>query len=336
MKDRIQLLFFLVGLTLLGMSCKSETKIYLRPDVNVAKIEEVLKGNDQDLIDLLNKVRVSVGRRGAGSKTIWSRKKDSSLEVYVSANYVYGVTSWNTFNPVFFDTNAENRGVFETSQIPAVNGSLSLGNTSIADFPLMHFNIAVNVTNSTILPVQDFYIGIIDNQRILQKPVTNHPNIIQNDVPLQMYDPHNRTNAFQNWNNPLPGQNAIAVGYPTDTDKFPNGAVALGKILTDKEAISTIIELKALGDSVGEIAYNSNAEFFIDAQAIEGMSGGGVFNMNGQLIGIMVSASVNDKSPKIIRVVKISYIKSKIISFYHSLSNANRNKIKPFFIGELD
>ena len=330
MKDRIQLLFFLVGLTLLGMTCKNESKIYLRPDANVAKIEEVLKGNDQDLIDLLNKVRGSVGRRGAGSKTIWSRIKDSSIEVYVNANYVYGISSWNTFNPVFFDENAEKRGFFDISQIPADNGSLSIGNTLIAGFPIMHFNIASNVTNSTILPDQDIYIGIIDHQRILQKPVTNHPNIIQNDVPLQIYDPQNRINTPQNWNNPLPGQNAIVVGYPTDTDKFPNGAVALGKILTDKEAISTIIELKALGDSVGEIAYNSNAEFFIAAQAIEGMNGGGVFNMNGQLIGIIVKATVNEKSPKIIRVVKVSYIKSKIISFYKSLSIANRNKIKPF------
>ncbi len=332
---KLLLLVILVALSSFCLSCKNDPPIFLRPPANVAKMEDVLNGNNQNLIGLLTKVRGSVGKRGSGSKTIWSRKNNYGLGLYISANHVYGLTTWNSRKAQFFESSTENMGIFETSQIPQIGGNLALGNYLIADFPLMHFDISANASNITILPEQDFYIGIIDNQRILKGNVAKYPDIIQTSVPLVMYDPNNRTNADQTWNNPVASEKAIAIGFPNDTDNFPNGAVVYGKILSDTEAASTITELKAVGDPEGDIPYNLNAEFFIDAQAIAGMSGGGVFNSNGQLLGIMVRASDHDKAPKIIRVVRISYIKSKINTFYSSLSIKDKGKIEPFINGEL-
>ncbi len=316
-------------------SCKKSKPIVDNPINNVLKIEEVLSGSDQNLISLVNKVRGSVGRRGSASKTIWSRKDDYGLGLYVSANHVYGLSGWNLKNAQFFDLPNENLGIFETSQIPPVNGNIELGNTLIADFPLMHFDISASATNTTILPAEDFYIGIIDNQRMEQAPLPRHPDFVKTDQPLQMYDTSNRTKATQTWNVPVSGLKAIAIGYPQDRAAYPNGAVAYGKILSDTEAADMILKLTAAGDSEGAIPYNPNVEFFVDAQAIAGMSGGGVFNAEGQLLGMMVRASDQANAPKIIRVVKISHIRSKMSTYFNTLSDSNKNKVKPFISGEL-
>ena len=335
MNARLLLLFGYLTLAILGQSCKTETPIYLRPVAKVAKIEDILNGDDQNLIALLNKVRGSVGKRGSGSKTIWSRKNNFGLGLYISANHVYGLGTWSNRDAEFFELNKERRGIFESSQMPQPDGKVSLGNKLIADFPLLHFDIAQSATNSTILPEQDFYIGIVDNQRTVKILLAQYPDILQTTVPLQMFDPRNRTTADQTWNNPVAGQQAIAIGYPQDVTNFPNGAVAHGKILTDIEAVNTIEELKAVGDSEGSVPYNSNAEFFLDAQAIPGMSGGGVFNTEGQLLGIMVRASDHEKAPKIIRVIKISHVRSKLKAFYLTLSNVDKGKLEPFIKDEL-
>jgi hypothetical protein len=248
---------------------------------------------------------------------------------------VYGLSGWNSRNAEFYNLFSENPGIFESSQIPPVNGSIALGKILIADFPLLHFDISPNATNTTILPSEDFYLGVIDNQRIEQGPFAQHPNPVQTATPLQMLDPENRTKANQTWNTPVAGEKAITVGYPQDRTEFPNGAVAYGKILSETETADMIKKLKAAGDPEGDIPFDPLAEFFVDAQAIAGMSGGGVFNSQGQLLGIMVRASDKESAPKIIRVVKVSYIKSKMVEYYNGLPESGKIKIRPFISGEL-
>ncbi|MEI3800328.1 MULTISPECIES: hypothetical protein [unclassified Chitinophaga] len=301
----------------------------------VTRIEDVLNGKDQSLINILNKVRGSVGKRGPASKTIWSRKNDYGVGLYISANHIYNISGWSSRNAQFFNLFSENPGIFETSQIPPANGNITLGNTLIADFPLMHFDISPNATNTTILPSEDFYLGVIDNQRIEQGPLPQYPNVVQTAAPLQMYDADNRTKAIQTWAVPVAGEKAIAVGYPQDNSNYPNGAVAYGKILSDTEAADIIQKLKAAGDTEGDVPYNPDVEFFVEAQGIAGMSGGGAFNSEGQLLGIMVRASDKEKAPKIIRVVKVVYIKSRMVEFYNGLPETSKSKVRPFISGEL-
>ncbi len=332
-KTFLPILILVTGL--LFPSCKSKDPVIPKNNLAVPTIEEVLNGSDQNLSYLLKKVRGSVGRRGPGSKTVWSRKNDYGLGLYISANHVYGLSGWSSRNAQFIDLSAENPGIFETSQLPPFNGDVAIGNTLVADFPLMHFNISPNATNTTILPAEDFYIGVIDNQRTEQGPFAKHPEPVQTAVPLQMYDPGNRTKIAPTWNNPVTGEKALAVGFPQDGEHYPNGAAAYGKILSDAEAGEVIRQLKTAGDAEGDVPYNAAAEFLMEAQAIAGMSGGGVFNAQGQLIGIMVRASDTEKAPKIIRVVKAAYIRSKLVEFYNSLPEAGRSKIRPFVSGEL-
>lgn len=316
-------------------SCRNDKPVAPKDDLRVSRMEDILNGPDPSVIKLLNKVRGSVGKRGPGSKTIWSRKNDYGLGLYISANHVYNLSGWNTRSPQFFDLATEKVGIFETSQLPPIDGHIAPGNMWVADFLLMHFDISSHATNTTLLPAEDFYLGVIDNQRIESSPLSKHPELIKTSEPLQMYDPDNRTKANLTWNIPVSGEKGIAVGYPQDKNSYPNGAVAYGQILSDTEAAEVIGKLKAAGDSEGDIPYDPKAEFFVNAQAIKGMSGGGVFNTEGQLLGIMVRASEKENAPKIIRVVKVSYIKSKMQAYYYSLSETDKNKVRPFIRGEL-
>lgn len=326
-----------IGLLVLFYSC-SKDNVEPTPSIDaegLTKIEDVLNGDDQSLIDLLNKVRGSVGKRGPASKTIWSRNNDYGLGLYISANHVYGLNTWSSRNAELFDLHSENLGIFENSQIPPVDGSVALGNSLIADFPLIHFDISTSATNTSILPAEDFYLGIMDNQRVEKSLFAQYPDLVKTNTPLRMYDPFNRTETGQTWNTPILGKNVISVGYPQDVENFPNGAVVFGKVLSDEESAIAIDELQAAGDTEGEIPYDATVEFLVKATAIPGMSGGGVFNSDGQLLGIMVRSSDTENAPKIIRVVRITYIKSKLMDFYNGLSQTDKNKLSPFVRGEL-
>ncbi len=329
------IVIFLAFAGLVLQSCKKDAPNDSKDGLAIPRIEDVLNGNDRNLIDLLNKVRGSVGTRGPASKTIWSRKNDYGIGLYISANHVYNLSGWKSRNAQFFDVFTENLGIFETSQIPPNNGDIALGNMLIADFPLMHFDISPDATNTTILPSEDFYLGINDNQRIERGPLPRHPDRVQTATELQLYDPDGRTIAVKTWSTPIAGEKAIAVGYPQDKVSYPHGAVAYGNILSDTEAADIMQELIAAGDAEGDIPYRPDAEFFIEAQAIPGMSGGGVFNSAAQLLGIMVRASDKKNAPKIIRVVKTSYIRTQMLNFYNTLTEANKAKIRPFISGEL-
>lgn len=299
------------------------------------KIETVLNGSDQNVITLLNKVRGSVGRRGPASKTIWSRKNDYGLGLYISANHVYSLSGWSSRQAQFFDLATVHTGIFETSQIPPRNGIVALQDSLVADFPLMHFNISASATDASILPEEDFYLGIVDNQRTVKRPFPQYPTNVQTNSALQMYDPVQRTKQSITWAHPIAAEQAVAVGYPQDVANYPNGAVVFGKILSDAEATETLQKLKDAGDAEGNIPYNAAAEFCMQAKGLAGMSGGGVFNAQGQLLGIMVRASDKENAPKIIRVVKVSFIRGKMMEYYSSLTDAERAKIRPFIVGEL-
>jgi len=332
MKNRI-LLVFLVFSTVIH-SCNKNESVKSKKASTIVKMEDALNGNDQNMKTLLNNVRGSVGRRGPGSKTIWSRKNDYGLGLYISANHVHSLSGWSSRRASFFDLELANPGIFETSQIPPRDGSIDLSDTLIADFPLMHFDISLSATNTTILPEEDFYLGIIDNQRAVRSGFPQYPENIHTNSALQMYDSEQRTIQTLTWANPIAAEQAIAVGYPQDVANYPNGAVAYGKILSDAEATVIMQKLKEAGDDEAYIPYNPAAEFFIQAQAVAGMSGGGVFNSEGQLLGIMIRASDKENVPRIIRVVKISFIKGKMMEFYSSLTDIDKAKVRPFILGE--
>lgn len=302
---------------------------------NLIKIEDALKSSDLDFVNLINMVRGSVGINGPGSKVIWSKKNDYKLGLFVSANHVYGINTWISKDEQFINISVINNGIFLGSRVPPINGNVNFTNELIANFALYHPLISSNASNTTILPEEDFYFGIIDNQRIADNGLANYPKAVQTAFPLQIYDPNNRTQALQTWADVHANENVIAIGYPQDKIKYPNGALSTGSVYSDTEAEKIIQSLKLNNDVEGQIPYNSKIEFLAKIHAMPGMSGGGVFNVNGQLIGMMVRATELNGEP-ILRVVRMKFIKQKMDGFYNKLSTSDKNKINPFVSGELN
>lgn len=341
MKTKKNIIWVFLSLLFIQVGC-SKNKIEPSPnpntkviDTGLIKIEDALNSTNADFVNLINKVRGSVGTNGPGSKVIWSRKNRYNLGLFISANHVYGINTWPSLNQEFIDISAINNGIFLGSQIPQINGNIGLSNILIANFGLYHPHIPANSTNTTINPKDDFYLGIIDNQRIVDNGLANYPTKVQTSIPLQMFDPNNRTQATQTWASVKANDIVIALGYPQEKITYPNGAIATGKVHSDTEAENIIKALKQSGDVEGTIPYNPDVEFLAKVDAVAGMSGGGVFNADGQLLGIMVRATKLNTEP-VLRVIRITYIKQKINSFYISLSLTDKNKIRPFILGELD
>lgn len=341
MKNTINLIWMFLTTMFIAIGCAKDSSVPTpNPpkgivETNLIKLEDALNHSSTDFVNLINKVRGSVGTNGAGSKVIWSKKNDYNLGLFVSANHVYGISSWTSLNEEFIDIVAINNGIFLGSKIPKTNGNISLSNEWNANFGLYHPQIPSIATNTTILPKDDFYLGIIDNQRIIDNGLGNYPNFVQTSTPLQMYDPNNKTLATQTWAITNANEVVLAIGYPQDKAKYPNGAVSTGKVYSDSEAESIIQSLKLKGNVEGDIPYNPQVEFLANIDAIAGMSGGGAFNADGQLLGIMVRATELNGKP-VLRVVRITYIKQKLNTFYNALSLSNKNKIKPFISGELN
>lgn len=105
------ILLLLVFATII-QSCGKTKSAKPNGSPSIITIEDALKGNDQNLITILNNVRGSVGRRGFGSKTIWSRKNEYGLGLYISANHVYSLSGWSSRKAQFFDLDVVNHGIF--------------------------------------------------------------------------------------------------------------------------------------------------------------------------------------------------------------------------------
>lgn len=341
MRDTLNLIWIFIALMFIAIGCSKDSSVPTpNPptgivETNLIKLENALNHSNTDFVNLINKVRGSVGTNGSGSKVIWSKNNDYNLGLFVSANHVYGINSWPSLNEEFIDITTINNGIFLGSKIPQTNGSVNLSNELNANFGLYHPQIPSTATNTTILPKDDFYLGIIDNQRILDNGLGNYPNLVQTSTPLQMFDPNSRTKATQTWSAVDANEIVIALGYPQDKATYPNGAISTGIVYSDVEAENIIQTLKLNSNVEGDIPYNSEVEFLANIEAIAGMSGGGIFNAEGQLLGIMVRATELDGNP-VLRAVRITYIKQKINAFYNALSVSNKNKIRPFINGELN
>jgi hypothetical protein len=303
----------------------------------LVRIEDAVKYNDETLVALLDKVRGSVGKFRSGSKVIWSRKNDAGLGLYISANHVYGIDSWPAYDEGYIDLTTESNGIFLSSHIVNKKGEFDLTQEYIADFSLYHPYIPPNTTNTNILPANDFYLGVVDNQRLINANygIASYPDFIQTTAPLEMYDPLNRAISDKTWSEAIDGEKIIAVGYPQDTANYPYGAVSIGNVFTDLQADEAIELLFQNGDEEGGIPYNAEVEFIVDAKSVVGMSGGGVFNAKGQLLGVMVRGTVLNEQP-ILRVVRVKYIKDTFKLFFNGLFQDEQDYLRGFVGLELD
>jgi hypothetical protein len=94
----------------------------------------------------------------------------------------------------------------------------------------------------------------------------------------------------------------IAIGFPEDRTQ----SYTVARVLDDDEAKRRIIDLAKAGDEEGAIPYAKDVELLADGVVRSGTSGGGVFDRDGKLVGIIVRG--NRRGPATLRAVRATYI----------------------------
>ena len=90
------------------------------------------------------------------------------------------------------------------------------------------------------------------------------------------------------------------------------------------------MELAALGDEEGGISYDPEAEMIIEGYSVVGMSGGGVFDRVGSLVGILERASYEYNGKQYVRVVRMTFVVACINSAFEALSDSERAVVSPY------
>lgn len=114
-------------------------------------------------------------------------------------------------------------------------------------------------------------------------------------------------------------QSTIDLCLPKTNDKvvlagFAGGAKSItifnGIVLSEKEAEAVISQNVAQSNVIPD--YNPDVEFLVKGHSEKGMSGGPVFNLSGQLLGVIVRVGQLNETENYVRVVKLDYVLKKL------------------------
>jgi hypothetical protein len=180
-----------------------------------------------------------------------------------------------------------------------------------------------------ILPRHDFFVGVIDSQRVVMEPLPGTPGPLLPEPPA-VYDPAGLTTADRTWAAAAPGDRVIMMGFPQAGEFAGEMAASVGEVLGDDEAREAIAALAALGDEEGSVPYDPEVEMLIRGQAVVGMSGGGVYDDDGRQAGILVRASGEHDGVQYVRAVRMSYVVGQLEATLASLPAAERAVFEPY------
>jgi hypothetical protein len=295
--------------------------------------EVALRGASDPCAAWVDRVRGRVARFGYfGSAVVWSRRTDDGYGLLASAHHVIGA-GWFGLQeqalPMGFVAPLD-EGVVRV-WLPPADGALELPDRA-PFYDLFHLEIpaAVHVHPlADIPPRNDAFVALIDRSRIVEEspkdpsPPRRTPGL----VPL--HDPADLTRAAPFWADAVPGEAVLLAGYPHG-EEHPLGAVAFARALSDDEARAAIEALAAAGDGEGDIPYDPEAEWIFEGTAVAGMSGGGAFDAEGRVVGILVRASDPEGALRYVRAVRASFVASQMRRTFAALPAGERAEIAPF------
>lgn len=257
----------------------------------------------------IDRVRGRVVANSSGSAVVWTRDVASGLGVVLSAVHVLGSGWFHAGGTSPGDDIAERLGIPRGDavgvmrlEVPPADGRFMRGPLS----PLwVIYNPAIPAAehDNTLLirPARDFVVALTDDHRVLGPGMLPpSPVSFSERQRISLYDPASLAVGEPRFVDPTPGALALLVGYPQAGPE--HGSMAVGRILSDEEARDAIAWLASEGDEEGSIPYDPTIEALIEGRAVAGMSGGGGFDREGRLIGILVRASDPTRARQIVRL----------------------------------
>ncbi len=268
-----------------------------------------------------------------GTAVVFTRANQYQLGLMIGAMHTLGegyFGAGGTDLPETMSDPAEQSGVARLQLIPQ-NGSIELPYLS-AMFFLFHPELPAEENNNqlqNILPRHDFYAGIVDSQLFEMGGAAPLPEPLVL-APLPLYDPLGLTIDDPVIRNPQDDEIVLFLGYPRDGDLAGSLAAGAGRTLSNDEAEQVIAQLGTAGDVEGDIEYDPEVEFLIEGASVVGMSGSGVFDRDGNQIGLLVRASDVHDGTQYVRAVRLTFIMDSILSAFETLDPQDQDRVAPF------
>jgi hypothetical protein len=304
-----------------------------QPITPLFSVAEAISDQDHPCREWVYKLQGRVTKNSHMSASVWSLRTEAGTALIVSAIHTLGEGYLGPGGRLIEERlgdPAEKPGATRIYLAKEEDGSVD----SLASVLFILYNPEVPPEQSgnylrDILPRHDFFVGVIDSQKVVMDPFPGEPAPLKHEPPV-IFDPSDLTTVAPTAADVTPGDSVLLMGYPRAGELAGVLAASIGRVLNDTEAEATIEELAALGDEEGGIAYDPEAEMVIEGNSVVGMSGGGVYDRAGSLVGILVRASNEYDGKQYVRAVRMTFVVARINSAYEALSDSERADVSPY------
>jgi hypothetical protein len=331
--NRKRKLAFVIPLTILTVIV-----IYTTPIANsqsttpLFSVNEVISDQDHPLYEWVYKLHGRVAKSSQMSASIWSLRSEAGTALIVSAIHTLGEGYLGPSGTLIEESLMDPAEKPGATRIHLVKEDGSVDSLASVLFILYHPEVPAEENGNNlrdILPIHDFFVGVIDSQKVVMEPLPNTPEPLKHESPT-IFDPSDLTTDAPTYADVTSNESVILMGYPLTGEFEGKLAANIGRVLSDTEAEDTIEELAELGDEEGGIAYVPEVEMIIEGYSVAGMSGGGVYNSEGKQVGILVRASYEYDGKQYIRAVRMTYLVDSLMSAYEALSHSEKAVISPY------
>ena len=285
--------------------------------------DQVLADPDGDCFAWVDAMHGRVVRQTVGSASIWSRRAEAGPGVLTGAVHTLGV-GWfgpeGTDIPERMSNPADKTGVARLFLFrPDGSGPDALASPL---FDMYNPAIPAETNHSAfqdVLPRNDFFVAVVDSQKLDVAMLAPTPQPLVHET-LPLYDPDGVTTTEPTHADPGEGDLVLLMGFPNTGDLAGELAASVGRVLSHAEAAGVIEMLADARDEEGDIPYEPEVEMIIEAQSVTGMSGGAVFNRDGQQLGILVRASDVHDGTQYVRAVRMAYVVARLAIALDNLS----------------
>ena len=327
MTQKIILLFALILIGLSGIvSCKDQPAV-CQPVTPLFSVAEAISDQDHPCREWLSMLQGRVAANSSQSASIWTLHTETGTGLVISALHTLGEGYLGPGGSLIekkFRDPTEQPGATRIFLVEDNRASVS----GLATVLFILFNPEVPPEESgnhlrDIIPRHDFFVGVIDSQKIVMDPFPGAPAPIKHEPPV-VIDPAGLLTGEPTFATGSGGDTVVMIGFPQTGEFAGVMAASIGSVLSDDEAEAVIDDLAELGDEEGEIAYESEVEMIIEGHAAVGMSGGGVYDRDGRQVGILVRASDEHGGRQYIRAVRMTYVVSVLQTAFESLTAAEK------------
>jgi hypothetical protein len=332
--NRGRILAFVLALAVAGVTViNTNPNVFCQPVTSLFSVEEVISDQDHPYREWVYKLQGRVTKNSYASASVWSLRTEAGTALVVSALHTLGEGYLGPGGSLIEERlgdPAEKPGATRIYLVKEEDGSVD----SLASVLFILYNPEVPPEQTgnflrSILPRHDFFVGVIDSQKVVMEPLPGTPAPLKHEPPV-IFDPSELTTVAPTAADVTPGDSVLLIGYPREGDFAGMLAASIGRVLSDSEAEGAIEELAALGDEEGGIAYDPEAEMIIEGYSVVGMSGGGVYDRAGSLVGILERASYEYDGKQYVRVVRMTFVVARIMSAFEALSDSERDVVSPY------